>query len=240
MGNAALRLLVRLGAWFAALPYIGVVVLVLTGSPTWSAIGYLLGMGLLIAGLMTLPVDGAKARRAFGRTWPRGISRGAVGALVAVALIRGCSGGRGNTLHFAPDARFVDRIVEESDLAVPGTRFLVASGFLHDDAKELPAAMRAAYAKMRAQEGDVPSPVLATYLGLQSPDAYDLVLLANRAACRRYSSTASTTRSRATGSRSRTRSSTPIRSSSRSTPATSRCSCEARRPTPSSARSSRP
>ncbi|MBX3230488.1 MAG: alpha/beta hydrolase [Labilithrix sp.] len=184
MANAALKVLVKIGAWFAALPYLCVVLLMLTGSPTWSGVAYLAGLGLLLGGLMTLPTGERQERRVFGRTWPRGISRGAVVALFAIALVRGCTAGEGATLHFSPDARFVDRVVDERDLALPGARVLFASGVLVDDAAEVPTAMREAYSKMHAQEGDVPSPVVATYLGMQSPDAFDTVVIEPRASPR--------------------------------------------------------
>ena len=172
-------MLLRLFAWLAAVPYALVVVLVMTGPPTWSAVAYLAGMGVLLWGLMTLPVreDG---KSVLGLRRPRGLARGAALAIVAVALVRGSTARSGETLAFLPEARFVDRILDEQDVAVAGTRVLVAGGMLQDDAAELPSAMRAGYAKMRAEQGDAPSPVLATYLGMQSPAAFDLLIVEPR------------------------------------------------------------
>ena len=80
-------------------------------------------------------------------------------------------------------ARLVNRLVDEGDMAVAGTRVLLATGMLHDDQTELPSAMTSAYGAMRRDQGDAPSPVMATYLGLQEPDAFDLVIVeAERAA----------------------------------------------------------
>lgn len=183
-GLSAFVVLVRIAGWCAALPYALVVVLVMTGPPTWSAVAYLAGMGLLVWGLMTLPGRrragrglGGRARKVLGVPRPRGLARGALASIVAVALVRGCTARSGETLSFSPDARFVDRIVDEQDVAVAGTRVLVAGGMLRDDASELPSAMRAAYAKMHAEEGDAPSPVLATYLGMQSSSEFDLLIV---------------------------------------------------------------
>jgi pimeloyl-ACP methyl ester carboxylesterase len=194
--------LLRVLALFAALPYVIIAGLVLTGVASWSAILYVLALGTLLGGLATLPLDGdgAAGERVRTRRRPRGVSRAAAGAMAAIALVRACTAATGRTLRVpevraegAADsadlgrgrsthadlsgARFVDRYVDESDLAVAGTRALVATGMLHDDARELPGAMRSAYARFRAEEGDVPSPVLATYLGLERASAFDLVLV---------------------------------------------------------------
>ena len=177
----ALLVLVRICAWAASVPYALVVVLVMTGPPTWSAVAYLAGLGVLLWGLMTLP-GGEGRRRALGIPRPRGLARGAALSLVAVVLVRGCTGREGESLSFVPDARLVDRVLDEKDVAVAGTRVLVAGGILRDDAAELPSAMRAAYARMHAEEGDAPSPVLATYLGMQSPSAFDLLVFDSRSA----------------------------------------------------------
>ncbi|MBX3252472.1 MAG: hypothetical protein KF901_35185, partial [Myxococcales bacterium] len=94
----ALVVLLRLGAWLAALPYVLVVVLVLTGPPTWSAVAYLAGVGALLWGLMTLPGDANGGRALVGLPRPRGLARGAVLALLAVGIIRGCTARAGETM----------------------------------------------------------------------------------------------------------------------------------------------
>jgi pimeloyl-ACP methyl ester carboxylesterase len=160
-----MKLLLRVAAWFAVLPYVIVAWLVVSGVASWSGILYVIAGGALIGGLATLE----KKR-------PRGISRGAAGAFVAIAVVRMCTASHGRTLELT-DSRLVDRVVEESDIALTGTRVLVASGMLHDDARELPGAMRAAYTRFRADQGDAPSPVVATYLGLERSSAFDLILL---------------------------------------------------------------
>lgn len=170
------RLSLRIVGWLAVVPYVFVLGLVVTGPPTWSGLAYVLALGAVVIGLSTLPVPGAtpRARR------PRGITRAGALAVGFVALVRACTASSGERLSVETDdgpARLVDRVVDEADVAVAGTRVLTASRLLTDDAALLPSAMRGAYAEMRREEGDAPSPVLATYLGLQRPDAFDLVVV---------------------------------------------------------------
>ncbi len=170
-----LRYLLRVAGTLAIVPYLLLLVLMMTGSPTWSAIAYLAGMGLLVAALTTLPVGRHGENKS--RIHFRGMTRGAGVFLFAIACVRCCSAGAGETLHFEPSARIVDRLVDERDIALSGTRVLVGAGMFHDDADELPAKMRDAYKQMDAEQGDQPSPVVATYLGLQSPDDFDLIVI---------------------------------------------------------------
>jgi pimeloyl-ACP methyl ester carboxylesterase len=171
------KVLLRLGAWLVLVPYLMTLALVLTGSPTWSAVAYLLAMGLLLGGLMTLPTREDDERTVFGKKWPRGVSRAGVVAIFAVMFVRGCTAGEGNTLHMTTSARIVDRLVDEQDIALSGMRVLVAGRMLQDDRDTMPDAMREAYKQMREEQGDSPSPVAATYLGLQRPGAYDMMLI---------------------------------------------------------------
>lgn len=171
------RFSLRAFAWLLAVPYLLAVALVVTGSPTWSAIAYLLALGLLMAGLMTLPGEKDGARTVFGKKWPRGVSRAGLIAIFAVVFVRCCSAGSGESLHMATSARLVDRLLDEQDVALSGMRVLSGGRLLQDDKKELPGAMREAYAQMREEQGDAPSPFVATYLGLQRPSAYDMILV---------------------------------------------------------------
>jgi predicted alpha/beta hydrolase family esterase len=176
-----MRLLVRTFALFGLLPYAGVVFLVATGAASWSSIAYVIALGVLLAGLVTLP-DGTRTRT---EARPRGLSRGAVLAIAGIAIVRSFVAGDGTKMRVAVCAsqegtlagRTVNRIVDEGDVAVAGTRVLVASGMLNDDRAELPDAMTNAYKTMRREEGDVASPFAATYLGLERPGAFDLVLI---------------------------------------------------------------
>jgi len=179
-----MRFLLRTGALLALFPYLGVVLLLVTGTASWSSVAYVIAIGVLLGGLVTLP-DPKRAPR----SRPRGLSRGAVVALAMIAIARAVVAGEGRHMRMPASgggradaraeggARMIDRLVDEGDMAVAGTRVLLATGMLHDDEAQLPSAMTSAYGAMRRDQGDAPSPVAATYLGLQGPDAFDLVLV---------------------------------------------------------------
>lgn len=182
MRNALLRML----GWFAAFPYVFVLVLVLTGPATWSGILYTLAMGAMVFGLTTLPrldEDGNPIPVSLGkRKRPRGITRAGFALIGLVAFVRCFTASEGSTMTMpegssGASARIVSRLVDESDVAVAGTRVLVASGMLRDDAAELPGAMRRSYDDMRREQGDMPSPVVTTYLGMQSASGFDVLVV---------------------------------------------------------------
>jgi predicted alpha/beta hydrolase family esterase len=136
----------------------------------------------MVFGLATLPAldqDGnpipTKRKR------PRGVTRAGLALIALVALVRCFTASAGESMAMPEtgerSARIASRLVDESDVAVAGTRVLVASGILRDDAAELPGAMRSAYAELRKEEGDLPSPVVTTYLGMQSPSGFDVLVV---------------------------------------------------------------
>jgi hypothetical protein len=126
------------------------------GSP--SGMSYCLGLLLLPAG--------ALMRRRLG---PFG-----VGLIVLTAVVRLFSAARGETVVASGSARFIDRIVDEQDVAVQGARALELTGWRNDpDLDRLPAAMQKGYEEMRAHEGATPSAVVATYFGLNRAQHYD-------------------------------------------------------------------
>lgn len=181
-----MRLLLRTFAILALFPYAGVVLLLLTGSASWSSVAYVAAAGLLLGGLVTLPdpepdpfeTEAEKARR---KKRPRGLSRGGALAIVAVMGLRTCTTDGGRSMSVATSngnsSRLVNRIVDEGDLALLGARVMQSSGIFADDKEEVPPAMRAAYASMRREQGGMASPVAATYLGLQGKDAFDTVVI---------------------------------------------------------------
>lgn len=181
MRNALLRMF----GWFSVLPYVLVLFLVLTGPATWSGVLYVLAMGAMVFGLATLPrldEDGNPIATSIGnRKRPRGITRAGLALIAFVAFVRCFTASRGETMSMPEgghgSARFASRLVDESEIAVAGTRVLVGSGMLRDDAAELPGAMSRGYADMRKEEGDLPSPVLTTYLGMQGPDGFDALVV---------------------------------------------------------------
>lgn len=187
-----MRLLLRTFAILALCPYLGVVLLLMTGTASWSSVGYVAAAGILLGGLVTLPDPTPdpladpedEAAKKKGRR-PRGISRAGALAIVAVMSVRTCTADGGRTMSVAKSdgrttgsSRLVNRLVDEGDLALLGARVAQTSGLYGDDQGEVSPAMRKAYARMRKEQGaGIASPVAATYLGLQSRDGFDLVVI---------------------------------------------------------------
>lgn len=186
---SALRALLRLASRLALAPFAAAVVFLLSGGvPTWSTAAYaLLGFGLVV-GLATLPdteivgfeSSGAHRPAAARVRRPRGVTRASVALLALVALVRVLVAGTGATM--IDDGRFgtslLGGLVDEGDLAQAGSRVLFGAGALVDDARATPPAMRGAYARMRSAHGDVVSPVVPTFLGLEpSPSGLDMLVL---------------------------------------------------------------
>ena len=74
------------------------------------------------------------------------------------------------------DVRTIDRVIDERDVALNASRALALTAFVRDpDVPRVPDAMRRAYDEMQREEGDLPSPVVSTYLGLQRPGASDAI-----------------------------------------------------------------
>ncbi len=162
-----MRSLVRIASVLLAIPAALFFLFVLTGPGTWSGMAYALA-------LLTLTVAGAS----LGKKWaPRLAGAGAV-LLVATMLLRVVTAASGNALVMrtgtTPGARVANRLLDEEDLSVSAARTIKMTHFMHDpDVEVLPEEMSAGYQRMRAEQGDAPSPVVATYLGLQSRTAYD-------------------------------------------------------------------
>jgi len=140
---------------------------VLTAGGTWSAAAYAIGF-------FALPLAAVLRNRRAGR----GLAASAAGLFALSVFVRCVGGDHGRDLRMRTGAReggrYVDRIVDEQDLAVNAARVIRWTGFMGDpDVPALSGAMSDAYERMRAAQGTTPSPVLATYLGLQGADAYD-------------------------------------------------------------------
>jgi|GEM_PF-827650 len=182
-----MRLLLKSFAGLALLPYAGLVLLLATGAATWSTAGYVVAVGLLLGGLVTLrdpetpPGERPTSRR------PRGLTRAGAVSIAAIAVVRTCTASGSDRLHVVrttssgaedASARIVNRLVDEGDVALLGTRVLFAGRMLTDDAEAVAPAMTEAYGAMRREHGATPSAVAATYLGLERPDAADVVVIA--------------------------------------------------------------
>jgi pimeloyl-ACP methyl ester carboxylesterase len=150
------------------------VAVVLTGPASPSGVGYMVAL---------LSLTGAVVRSR--ARWARSLAL-AGGLLLLVTLVgRIAFGGAGRDLTMsvgaaegAPAARWVDRVFDEEDLAVTGARALAWTGMLRDpDVPRLADVMSDAYRRMREDEGATPSPVVATYLGLETPAADDTLVV---------------------------------------------------------------
>ncbi|WP_232293314.1 alpha/beta fold hydrolase [Stigmatella aurantiaca] len=144
------------------------VALVSGASP--SGWGYAVGAGVTSVGLLTYR----------WRRW-RGLTRAGLGLLLLVMgsrlLLTERQGLRTVRL---PDGgtRFVNRLFEERDGVLFAARLLPFSGFFpQEDARDLVPAMEAVFDQMHQLEGPIASPAIATWLGLQSAEAFDAVVV---------------------------------------------------------------
>jgi predicted esterase len=143
----------------------------------FSASGWLMlaGVAGINAGMLATPRRGARA-----------VAGAGLALFGLVALGRTVLAGRGSmtmaTLPAATSSRWLARVIDEQDPCLVGALgVLQAWTFLPpDEHARLVPSMREAYAAMRASEGTVPSPVLDTFLGRQSPEAFDALVVAPR------------------------------------------------------------
>lgn len=149
--------------------------LVSGGVSTWSGVVWL-GLGLVVLGASTRPARGRPSPTRLGL---------ALVALVVVARTFVAREGAGRSdlaldvvtvrpASTKPVSRLVTRWLDEASLALPAAR-LVAPRAAH-------ARMRAEYAELRRAEGEAPSPLLASWLGLEGPGVFDLVTFTPRGA----------------------------------------------------------
>ncbi|QSQ28537.1 alpha/beta hydrolase [Pyxidicoccus parkwayensis] len=114
----------------------------------------------------------------------RGLVRAGLGLMVLVALGRlvFAEGTQLETLTL-PDGghRWVNRLVAERDGTMLAGQVLVRTGRLpRSDSREFLPALEAAFDRMDAYEGALATPAVATYLGLQSPESFDAVVIPPR------------------------------------------------------------
>lgn len=155
-----------------ALSGLALAALALVFGASWSGLAYAAGV-IVIGG--SLAARGAVARRRLAAGLGAAI-------LLATFTVRAQAPKARASLVVGPAGdsplQPLGRLVDEGDAATLAATTLVASGRLPDpEAKLVPAAMRDAYRRMREAEGDMPSPVLATYTRGQSPSAFDILVL---------------------------------------------------------------
>ncbi len=132
--------------------------------------GYAVGFFLVVAGLVSRPWR----RR-------RGLTRVGLGLvlLVAVGRLASASGTHVETLRLLDGGhRWVNRLVAERDGTLLAAHALMRSGRLpRSDSRELISALESAFDRMDAAEGALATPAVATYLGLQSPESFDTLVI---------------------------------------------------------------
>lgn len=145
---------------------------------TPSGIFYLLGLGLVSLGGVIFPWGGRRA-------W---IPLGAgllIFCLTAGTRIATTHGSDQLYVITLPEnggtrrgSRWIDRLVDERDLSMFGVRIMPFIGWILPGEKvgAIPA-FQMAYDEIHTVGGTVPSPVPATYLGLQRPRAFDAVIV---------------------------------------------------------------
>jgi esterase/lipase len=171
-----IRSLIRLIGILLALPILGLFALALFTPITGWGIAYLAALNLLAFGLIAVP------------RWRRGsltlIAIAMIG-LIAVPSIRWVSimqhawgPVRIVTLPNGRAVRWIDTLIPEQDAILFGETFMrLLGGVSVREHEGLAPAMVAAYAEMDGEMGVTASPVIGTYIGLQRPSAFDLILI---------------------------------------------------------------
>jgi len=141
--------------------------LTILSSISWSGILYIIAAAFFIGAL-------------FNRHYRRVIALIGLIVLLFTMTLRMLLAAGGNNFSFyvEPDgnARWVDRLVDEGDLAILGSFAIRWTGFGREPAVEaLPALMADAYQRMHRDQGEAPSPLIATLLGLQKADSFDII-----------------------------------------------------------------
>jgi pimeloyl-ACP methyl ester carboxylesterase len=132
--------------------------------------GYAVGAAFTAAGLLTMP-------------WRqrRGLTRAGLGLILLVASARLLfAGGDGlDTLRLpSGDSRLVNRLVAERDGTLLAAHVLLLTGQLpRSDARDFLLALDAAFDRLDAAAGPFATPAVATWLGLQSAEDFDAVVI---------------------------------------------------------------
>ena len=132
--------------------------------------GYAVGAALTAVGLLSMPW---RSRR--------GLTRAGVGLLLLIACLRllTADGNQLATLRLPDESpRLINRLVAERDGTLFAARLLLLSGQLpRSDARGLLPALDSAFERMHAAEGPIATPAIATWLGRQSPEDFDAVVI---------------------------------------------------------------
>jgi pimeloyl-ACP methyl ester carboxylesterase len=141
---------------------------------SWWSAALALGLALSALGLLLLSTSRSFALRA--------LSAGALLVLgpwlARVVLVRGSEQIRLTTLPGDGGPRLVNRLYPETDGTVGMGSLITSLGRLHDpEAARFSDILRAAYARIEPDPALLPTPAIASYLGQQSPSAFDTIVI---------------------------------------------------------------
>ncbi len=173
--HTLIRRLAVLGGCLVAIPLSLLVRWTIHTPITASGACYLLGALVTTVGALSAP-------------WRRHRSRGLI--RLGLVLLAGTAASRLLLLSYSTsvrlttfphhrNSRWVNRLFDEQDVALFGARLLSSTNtFLtSSEAVDLVPALHAAYTALRASDGTTASPFLSTYLGLQRPGTFDVVVI---------------------------------------------------------------
>jgi len=99
--------------------------------------------------------------------------------LYRAVFVRGTDRVQLTTLPADTGPRWVARLYPETDGSLVAARLVQALGGLRDpEAQQFHDIMRDAYARAEPDAASLPTPAIATYLGLQQPSAFDTLVVA--------------------------------------------------------------
>ncbi|WP_309894847.1 alpha/beta hydrolase [Archangium sp.] len=111
----------------------------------------------------------------------RGLTRVGLALLLLVASARLLlvEGGGLHTLRLPDEGRrLTNRLLDERDGTMLAAHALLLTGRLpRSETRDFIPALEGAFTRLRNAEGPVATPAIATWLGLQSPDAFDAVVI---------------------------------------------------------------
>jgi pimeloyl-ACP methyl ester carboxylesterase len=171
-----LRYLLFLFGVILALPILAIIALSLGVPVTISGVGYLLGWALVSAGLILVPWAGKNSISII----IIGVAAVALVASVRLILIwqEQDSNIRMVMLPQNTNTRWINTLLDEQDSLIVGEAlFNLIGGDSPKEHEGIAPALQADYSEMRATQRVFPSPFVSTYLGLETPAHFDVVVI---------------------------------------------------------------
>lgn len=157
-----------------AIPVLFLGALALITPITWSGVGYLVGFLLVAIGCLVAP-------------WQNGrfalIGWLGLGLVLGTAVFRIFLVSQNSTVYLitlpgGKNGRILNNLIDEQNMTLFGFRPAAALGLItHREAEDGFAAFVNLYQELHQITATPPSPVVATYLGLQEPTAFDLLVI---------------------------------------------------------------